>query len=247
MNKQFPSPDAAPADEETSPPNAAQLKTKLDVPPQGNSISGPGDSPPLPADRLNSLNDGIDDQRSRRAHRKPVAWLTTCVVVCFTLCLAGIIWTLGSAYSTALNPDNIAKITSIELREQIRHTALTHTSEQKHTVTGSKAEGTQKKSQPGNSTRHAEEVSASASVKEAEPLRIEAKIYGEIRDSMVPLVALVSILAVAIVVLVGTMLRAAFAPHPNYTPPVEKEEVSPVPIIEALKSLAESIKAVFKP
>ena len=76
-------------------------------------------------------------------------------------------------------------------------------------------------------------------------MKIEAKIFGEVRDSMLPLVALVSILTLAVTVILGTMLKASFA-RPLVMETTSEERDYPVPVLQALKELADSIKALFK-
>lgn len=232
------------ATEDVSPPSPDQLRTALDSSSSVASNTGPGDSEVLPKVHENLLNDGIADQVSRRAHRLPVVIAALIVLTVVTLCLAGIVGTLGYSFYRALEPDNVAKFTAVELKEKISKVA----SEQAEKLSAaSKAE-----KPPGGASKEAKTVKAKGGdenvhAKEAEPIKVEAKIYGEIRDSMVPLVALVSILTVAVVVILGTMLKAAFAPHPNHSPePKEAGDTSPVPLIQACKDLVESVKAALK-
>jgi hypothetical protein len=166
------------------------------------------------------------------------------VLTAFTLCLTVIVGTLGFAFHQALKPENIAKFSAAELREKINEISSAPTEK---STTSSKAEKAPGSSDKETKPSNAKSDDEHALVKENEPVKVEARIYGEIRDSMVPLVALVSILTVAIVVILGTMLKAAFAPHPNNSSdPKEKEETSPVPLLEALKALVDSVKAAWK-
>ncbi|WP_154377044.1 hypothetical protein [Duganella guangzhouensis] len=159
----------------------------------------------------------------------------------FAISLAGVVATLSTGFYQALKPENISKFVVVELQEKVNK--ISPATEQKADAKSEKTQNESSKENKSPVTKKTDERSS----KEGEPVKIEAKIYGEIRDSMVPLVALVSILAVAIVVILGTMLRAAFAPHPNNgTDSKEKEEVSPVPVLEAIKGLVDSVKAAWK-
>jgi hypothetical protein len=220
---------------EVVPPLPSQLRTTLEP---------PGDSPPLPKVHEDLLNDGITDQVSRRSHRRPVVIGALVILIAFTLCLTGIVGTLGYTFAQALRPENVAKFAAVQLHEEINKLSLAST--EKTTGPSSSSAAPQKSSKEVKLTDPKSEKDATP-VKESGTVRIEAKIYGEVRDSMVPLVALVSILTVAIVVILGTMLRAAFAPHPNNSSDFrEKDDVSPVPLLEALKGLVESVKAAWK-
>lgn len=243
MDSQSSSAEAGAVNEGTMPPAANLRKTSLDDS-TSMGIAGPGDSPPLSRDLLNSLNDGIDDQKSRRDYRRPVVRAAFAVVFCFVVSLVGVVCTFSSVYRNVLSTENIAKIATVQLYEQIQKSAVGHGSS-KEAVAQPKEVANSKK--PKSTHQSGQTSDPGHAAKEDLPLSVEAKIYFEIRDSMVPMVALVSILAVAIVVILGTMLKAAFAPHPNYAIPREKEEASPLPIIEALKGLTDSIKALFKP
>ena len=220
------------------PPSQDMIKTQLD------SVAAPGDSPPLPTGQVELINDGIADQQSRRKYRTYIIAAALAVLTLFTLSLTGIVGTLGTAFYQALKPENIAKFVAVELQEKIGHASSQSAEKLTPTSTSPKASKNadeETKASKGKST------TSSIPTKENDPIKVEAKIYGEIRDSMVPLVALVSILTVAIVVILGTMLKAVFAPHPNHRLDMKgNEEASPLPIIEALKRLADSIKAVWK-
>jgi hypothetical protein len=225
-----------------APPSPSQRKTSLDSPSPSSSAPGPGDSPPFPKIREDLLNDGIADQISRRGHRQPIVIAALTVLAALTICLGGIVFTLGFAFYNALNSQTIAKFAAAELQEKINRIPLALSSKTEAAVKPTKASNdSDKKNISSNQDLTVKPA------KEAEPVRIEAKIYGEVRDSMVPLVALVSILTVAIVVILGTMLKAAFAPHPNNSSDTnDKDETSPVPLLEALKSLVDSVRAAWK-
>jgi hypothetical protein len=236
-------PPTAPNDNVT-PPSPAQIKRELDKPLPVTASAGPGDSPPLPPGHLDLLNDGIADQQSRREYRLPILGAALGVLAVFTVCLAGIVFTLGNGFFQALQPENIAKFAAVELKGKIDKVSAAVGEKETSSSNEDVSKKTSDKESKSSTFKTAEERS---NAKEHEPVKVEAKIYGEIRDSMVPLVALVSILAVAIVVILATMLKAAFAPHPNNTTgQKEKEESSPVPILEAIKGLVDSIKAAWK-
>lgn len=221
-----------------SPPSQDMRKTHLD------SDAAPGDSPPLPPGQEDLINDGIADQQSRRDYRIYIIVAALVVLSLFTLSLTGIVGTLGTAFYQALKPENIAKFVAVELQEKIGHASSQSAEKLTPTSTSPKAS---KNADEETKASKGKGTASSIPTKENDPIKVEAKIYGEIRDSMVPLVALVSILTVAIVVILGTMLKAVFAPHPNHRLDMkENEEASPLPIIEALKGLADSIKAVWK-
>lgn len=220
------------------PPSQDMIKTQLD------SGAVPGDSPPLPTGQVELINDGIADQQSRRKYRTFILTAALMVLALFALSLTGIVGTLGAAFYQALKPENIAKFVAVELQEKIGHASLQSAEKLNPTSTSPKAS---KNADEETKASKVKSTASSTPTKENDPIKVEAKIYGEIRDSMVPLVALVSILTVAIVVILGTMLKAVFAPHPNHRLDMkENEEASPLPIIEALKGLVDSIKAVWK-
>lgn len=227
--------------DDVPPPNQDQIKRELDSSNLGTTTSGPGDSKPLPPGYVNFLNDGIVDQESRRKVRKPVLIAALAVLGMFTFSLIVIVAVLSSGFYQALKPENIAKFVAAELHGKIDRATATGGNKD----ASSSKDATSKKSTDKESKLSAAAGTGDRSVlKESEPVKVEAKIYGEIRDSMVPLVALVSILAVAIVVILGTMLKAAFAPHPHNGADLrEREETSPVPLIQALRGLMDAIKA----
>lgn len=228
---------------DVAPPSPSQRKTALDSNPLMATTES-GDSPPLPKLKEDFLNDGIADQISRRAPRARIVMTALTILAVFTVNLTGIVGTLGFAFYQALKPENIAKFAAAELREKINKDSSGPT-EKSNTPSKSEKAPTSSDKEPKPS--NAKSTNEHAPVKENGPIKVEANIYGEIRDSMGPLVALVSILAVAIVVILGTMLKATFAPYLNNSPaPKEKEETSPVPLIEALKGLVDSVKAAWK-
>ncbi|MBC3911584.1 hypothetical protein [Undibacterium umbellatum] len=224
-------------------PSEVQIKTELDTYPQVKNTGNPGDSLPLPKVKEDLLNDGIEDQQSRRQHRPKI--LTTAIIILglFTACLCTVVGTLSTGFYQAIQPDNIAKFVAVELKEETDKVISKEVDKEKNSSKSEKVSNASKESKASDTKNADEQVVA----KEKEPIKVEAKIYGEIRDSMVPLVALVSILAVAIVVILGTMLKAAFAPYPNSnTEFKETEETSPVPVLEAIKGLVDSLKAALK-
>lgn len=229
--------------DDVPPPKQDQIKRELDSSNPGTTTSGPGDSKPLPPGYVTFLNDGIIDQESRRKVRKPALIAALAVLGMFTASLVVIVAVLSCGFYQALKPENIAKFVAAELHGKI----------DKATVSGGDKDASSSKDETSKKSTDKESKSSAAkgagdhsASKEPEPVKVEAKIYGEIRDSMVPLVALVSILAVAIVVILGTMLKAAFAPHPHNGADLrERDETSPVPLIEALKGLIDAIKSAW--
>lgn len=212
----------------TSQPSPQQLITSL-------PDLQPGDSPALPKLHEDLLNDGIADQVSRRRLRTPIFFTTLAVLFVLTVCLAGVVSVLGSAFLQALKPDNTAKLVALELAQK---TAANTADTLPRPLAASASAG--KSEHQAHATLPAQPAVADTSAP-----KLAISIYTEIRDAMVPLVALVSILAVAIVVILGTMLKAAFAPHPNNRLK-DTDETSPVPVLEAMKSLVDSVKAVLK-
>lgn len=237
--------DSKPAlSDNVNPPTPGQIKRELDQPSQEPVTTGPGDSPPLPSGQLELLNDGITDQESRRGYRGPILWAALGVMAVFTACLAGVVLTLSCGFYQALKPENIAKFVAVELHSKIDKISATGAEK---AASPPKDVSTKKAPDKESKSLESKETVERSTSKEHEPVKVEAKIYGEIRDSMVPLVALVSILAVAIVVILGTMLKAAFAPHPNNSTGLkEKEDTSSVPVLEAIKGLVDAIKAAWK-
>lgn len=236
-------PTTAPGDD-VAPPNQGQIRRELAPPTSAPATSDPGDSKPLRPGYLNLLNDGIADQESRRENRKPILVAALTVLAVFTACLATVVLVLSCGFHQALKPENIAKFVAVELREKIAKISTPGVDKEVNSTKDDAAKKTADKDSKLSTAKPATEHSTS---KEPEPVKVDAKIYGEIRDSMVPLVGLVSILAVAIVVILGTMLKAAFAPHPHNSADLkEPEETSSVPLIEALKGLVDSIKALWK-
>lgn len=241
---QFSSNTTSESVDDVIPPSPEQIKRELDPPSQAPVATGPGDSPILPKVHEDLLNDGITDQVSRREYRRPILIAALAVLAIITLCLAWVVGTLSTGFYQALKPENVSKFVAVELKGKIDKISSVTAEKTNTTVTSGKTPNTttkeSKPATPGIAEAH-------SSTKENEPVKVEAKIYGEIRDSMVPLVALVSILTVAIVVILGTMLKAAFAPHPNNSIDLkEKEVASPVPVLEAIKGLVDSIKAAWK-
>lgn len=231
-----PTPTPTPGPGSAPGPTPDQLRTAMDT--------TPGDSPLLPRGYEDLLNDGITDQISRRSHRRPVVIGALVILIAFTLCLTGIVGTLGYTYVKALSPENVAKLSAVQLHEQISKLPLVLTEASPTKLASKDSVGKVDKGLKSDDTKKEKELLA---VKDGGTIKIDAKIYGEVRDSMVPLVALVSILTVAIVVILGTMLKAAFSPHPNHRSELlDKDEVSPVPLLEALKALIESVKAAWK-
>lgn len=141
---------------------------------------------------------------------------------------------MGLAFIRALEPDAVAKA------------AVAHLVKEVGDVKPSAGKAEPAKDSAGSRVDAASAAAKPTKQPTGQELKIEARIYGEVRDSMVPLVALVSILTVAIVVILGTFLKAAFLGHGHGQVDTKSSDSSPVPIIEALKSLAESIKALFK-
>jgi len=208
---------------------------------------GPGDSPTLPKIHEDLLNDSLLDLKSRRAYRRPVAWAVLTLIAILTLNLSGIVGTLTYSFSQAVKPENIISLTKAELQEKIKQATAEKEKEKNKAPqkTPGNGQGNKDKhpSSEGGSDSHSEKSSADKN----EPIKIEAKVFGEIRDSMIPLVALTSILTVAVVVLLSTLLKAVFAIHPNHISSPEKEDdTSPIPLLEALKNLVDSIKAIWK-
>ncbi len=190
----------------------------------------PGDSPPLPKSLEDLLNDGIKDLASRRGYRKFIVVASLITVTVFLFNLTVIICTLTTGFKEAFKPEIVAQSVVLELKKNINGV-------------------TSDKDVVSNSPQTSRQKTISDKDAAKEPIRVDAKIFGGIQDSMAPLVALVSILTIAVIVIIGTMLKAAFAPHPHHQPDASKAKdyaSSPVPLIEALKGLVESLKGIFK-
>lgn len=194
------------------------------------------------------MNDGIVDLESKRQHRPAIVIAALISLGLFIANLTAVVAVVAYTFCTATKPEAIAKSVAVELSDKLSKAAsgidagasAASASEpyKKSTLTYQRAQGADK-SASGVSGKLAEDQERS--------VKIEAKIFGEIKESLVPLVALVSILTVAAVVILGTLLKAAFAPHPNHKLDSKDEasDSSPVPVIEALKSLAEALKGLF--
>ncbi|WP_423597014.1 hypothetical protein [Roseateles sp. MS654] len=233
----------APKSEDTvAPPTAKQLVKEGPLPDVHKGIpseEAQRDSPQLPQSTIKSIDDGIEDQQSRRSHRPKVVALAIGIVGVFAVNLTIIVVVMACGFWRALEPASVAKASAAEVVHQLTEIRALAASEA--LLAPGKVSDAKKKD--------ADASPAQAPVRpngESRPIRIEAKIYGEVRDSMVPLVALVSILTVAIVVILGTFLKAAFLANPNGHGATKEADPSPVPLLEALKGLVESIKALFK-
>jgi len=195
-----------------------------DVPPpsaqqlrQTLNPTGPGDSPPLPKAQVDALNDGIADQQSRRSHRPAIVLAALLVLGALVLNLTWVVHSVLNGYQGAIAHD----------RSTLRTPAPVATPEQP--ITG------QARATP--STR-AESPGPIA------PPQGEARHHA-LREAMTPLVALVSILTLATVFILGTMLKAAFAtPQHGHRDP-SKNDPSALPLTEALKALLDSLKGIF--
>lgn len=85
-----------------------------------------------------------------------------------------------------------------------------------------------------------------STVDAALPANMPGPSLTALRDGLTPLVALVSILTLAVVFLLGTMLKAAFAtpqPGPRDTGPPDAQAL---PITEALRDLLEWLQGLLK-
>jgi hypothetical protein len=233
------SPSKPPKPDETDLPSAQQKRTEL----QDEQTR---DSDPLPGGHEALLNDGILDLASRRSHRPGIVIAALVALGFFLVNVTIIIVTLACGFTQALKPEVVARSAAVQLAEKVGAAASTSATAAPTVsqVSGSAPE--KGKSASGAARTQSE----SADANQPRVVRVEAKIFGEIKDSMVPLVALVSILTIAIVVILATMLKAAFAVHPHAAPTSandkEKQESDAfVPALEACKSFVETLKGAF--
>lgn len=77
-------------------------------------------------------------------------------------------------------------------------------------------------------------------------VEIVLKGLGELRDLFLPVIALVSLLTVAVVVILVTMLKASFAQSAASEKADESMNLGaiPIPLIEAIKSLLDTLKGL---
>lgn len=190
------------------------------------------DAPPLRDGYSEYLNDGIADQTSRRSHRGELVKASFYVLGILMLNLTIVVIVLTYAFCRALAPESVAKASVAELVKWVDQAAS--------------SPGASLPSSSSSAPSKIAPASPPGPIKtQAQAMKIEAKIFGEVRDSMFPLVALVSILTLAVTVILGTMLKASFA-RPVVVETASDEKEYPVPVLQALKELADSIKALFK-
>lgn len=177
----------------------------------------PGDSPPLPKAQVDALNDGIADQQSRRSHRPVIVVAALIVLGVLVLNLTWVVHSVLNGYQGAIAPE----------RSSPRTSAPVATPERPITGQASATPPTRAES-PGP----------------VAPSQGEARHHA-LREAMTPLVALVSILTLATVFILGTMLKAAFAtPQHGHRDPA-KNDPPALPLTEALKALLDSLKGIF--
>jgi len=204
-------------------PNPAQVTTSL-----------PPDSPALPQGESDAVDEAVRDRKYRRYFR--VAVVVTAIMVMATLAvnMTWVVCSVTQGFKDALRQDTIAKAVAAQVVEQAASAAL------------AAAPASPPASAAGAQTKRATPAPAPAV---SHKVRVEASIFGEIRDSLIPLVGLVSILALALVVITVTMLRASFAPDKSLKSNDSMDGgdgiVFPVPAIEALKNLVDAIKSIF--
>jgi hypothetical protein len=77
-------------------------------------------------------------------------------------------------------------------------------------------------------------------------VEVDLKRLADLRDLFLPVVAMVSLLTVAVVVILVTMLRASFAPTVSALDRESDKSLLdlPVPIIEAMKSFVDALKGL---
>lgn len=201
----------------------------------------PSDSPrPLTQSELDAIRDGISDQQSRRTSRPKVLYAAFSVIFFTMVFLGCTVATICYCFYQITNPDNIEKYVSKK--------SIHSTSESTQIV---KIDRSASASAGASASASASKVSNMSLTKE--PSKVEStlaqntpQIHVEIRDAIVPLVAMVSILTVAVVVTLGTILKAVFAHPPEHKKDSSDDKTISIPFLEALKSLVESIKGFIK-
>lgn len=71
-------------------------------------------------------------------------------------------------------------------------------------------------------------------------------IYGELRDALLPIVLMVSVLTAAIVVILVTAIKSSFAPPKADSDGAASDNTLPLPVIETLRSLTEAVVSLRK-
>lgn len=210
------------------PPHSGQVMNRL-----------PPDSEDLPKGESGAVDEAVRDRRYRRYFR--VAVVVTAILVMVTIAgnMTWVVCSITQGFQGAMKQDTIAKAVAVQVVEQVASAAQSASSSS--SVSASAAASA--------SSAPAARAKAGHTAATPNKVRVEASIFGEIRDSLIPLVGLVSILTLALVVITVTMLRASFAPDKSLksNDPVENSDgiVFPVPAIEALKSFIDSVKSIF--
>jgi len=226
--------------DESDLPSPGQKRTELDDE-KGR------DSAPLPKSHEALLNDGIVDLASRRSHRPGIVIAALVALGVFLANVTVVILTLTYGYTQAIKPEMVAKSAVVELAEKVAAAASSAPASTPHaSSTASAVSASEKRASAPEQSKATTHDASDAN--QPRTVKVEARIFGEIKDSMVPLVALVSILTVAIVVILATMLKAAFAAHPHAAATSDKEKKDSdafIPAIEACKSFIETLKSAF--
>lgn len=166
---------------------------------------------------VEKLNEAVSDQVFRRYFRAAIVLITLLTVVTLVCNLHYVIRKTTKVYTHAIEQHAGA---SIRYNELVAKRAL---------VAG----------QPASSAQSATKATESA-VKE-KPSHEGLPIFGEMRDALVPIVVIISVLAASIVVILVTSLKASFA-----TPDAGDSSLPKHPFLEALKNLLDALVSVIK-
>lgn len=198
----------------------------------GNQQSGsatPPDSPALTQSDEKAVDEAVTDQRYRRWFRVAIVVATIAVITTFMANLSFVVCSVVETFSKSMDNQTLAEAIAGQV------------------VAKSASDAASASSAPtvGTFAPSGKHVKVAAPAYEPK-LKIEAKIFGEIRDSLIPVVALVSILTVAVVAILITLLRASFA-QIGVARPSESEGgiVIPVAAIEAFKPVVEFFRSIF--
>jgi Mn2+/Fe2+ NRAMP family transporter len=236
-------------DDATNPkpdkPKKGQERTAFDP------SSGPGDSPPLPPGLESQFEEGVKDQRYRRMFRASLVSGVLTTLALLAVNLTYVIFSTTDVYTSAIKQHAAAATTL--------HTAAAHDgAKASGVVVGATSSVAGAPSAVAVATSSASSVTSpkDKSKPEARVLErtVEAEphsspIFGEMKDALIPIVAMVSVLAASIVVILVTALKASFAPTKTGGEKAgqESNEIGPAfpsPVIEAITNLIDAVKGV---
>lgn len=231
-------PAPQPGPDDTPPPSTA--KTALTQPEVAAVADAPPDSPPLPLEKFNLVFESVKDQRWRRIARSGIVLLGCFVVVWFTCSLTKVVGEVSAGFSNILSKETLTALVAAEVK-------AAHADAASAVANAASGASSSQPQQPAKKEAKVSKPVQSGDTKESAPkVDVDLKRLADLRDLFLPVVAMVSLLTVAVVVILVTMLRASFAPT---VPALDRESDKslldlPVPIIEAMKSFVDALKGL---